>query len=109
MMQIRRIVTADDPLGEPWPPCDAGLWCVVRRLCGFTMWRAIGWVETAVNEYIEGRIAAWDAKLNESAAARAAAVCANGANGAADPPMGAPVAALPAEKQPTKGIDTIAP
>ena len=53
MMQIRRIVTADDPLGEPWPPCDAGLWCVVRRLCGFTMWRAIGWVETAVNEYIE--------------------------------------------------------
>ena len=41
MMQIQHIVTADDPFGEPWPPSDAGLWCVVRRVRGFTIWRSI--------------------------------------------------------------------
>jgi hypothetical protein len=36
---IQHIVTADDPLGEPWPP--DGLCSIVRRARGFTLWRRI--------------------------------------------------------------------
>jgi len=34
-------VTADDPFGELWPPSSADTWHVVRRINGFTVWRAI--------------------------------------------------------------------
>jgi hypothetical protein len=40
-MKILRTVTADDPFGEPWPPSSTDIWHVIRRMNGFTVWRAI--------------------------------------------------------------------
>jgi hypothetical protein len=42
VIQINHILTADDPLGCPWPPSDGhAMWTVVRRTRGFSLWRSI--------------------------------------------------------------------
>jgi hypothetical protein len=43
IIAIIRVVTADDPLGEPWPPSTLSTyrWHVARRTQGFTEWRRI--------------------------------------------------------------------
>jgi hypothetical protein len=41
MIRITRMITADDAFGESWPPPSNDNWTVIRRLRGFTVWRAI--------------------------------------------------------------------
>jgi hypothetical protein len=41
MIKITRVITADGFDGEPWPPASTDNWTVIRRLHGFTLWRAI--------------------------------------------------------------------
>jgi hypothetical protein len=42
MMKIVHTITRDSPDGQPWPPSDGSvLWVIVRRVEGYTRWRAI--------------------------------------------------------------------
>jgi hypothetical protein len=40
VLRIEHVITADDPLGEPWPP-DGSCSIVRRASNGFTLWRTI--------------------------------------------------------------------
>jgi hypothetical protein len=41
VIKITRVITADDPFGEPWPPHSTHSWHVAHRSRDFTVWRAI--------------------------------------------------------------------
>ncbi len=48
-LSIQRIITCDDPFGEPCPP--AGSCSVVRRARGFTLWRRLFLAPSSVTDW----------------------------------------------------------
>jgi hypothetical protein len=47
-MHVLRAITADDCLGEPWPPSSTDHWHLVHRTHGFTLWRRVALNQNAV-------------------------------------------------------------